>query len=249
MFGQNLIRSAEPEEYSLRVQSIFYTLQGEGPFSGSPSVFVRLAGCNLACHFCDTEFESGYHNVMSLPHLIKAIDEAALHQGKDDGMGPGRRLIVITGGEPMRQNIGRLCRDLLAAGATAIQIETAGTLWPADFEAVMATGKVTLVCSPKTPKVHPMVESWCFHWKYIIAAGELDEQDGLPNRGTQPATKDKVQRLHRPADRGDLDTIWCSPRDDQDTFTNECNKKAAVDSCLKHGYRLSLQVHKLCNLE
>ena len=50
------------------VQEIFPTLQGEGPFVGYPSVFIRLGGCNLACDFCDTEFDS-YKN-FSLEKII-----------------------------------------------------------------------------------------------------------------------------------------------------------------------------------
>ena len=42
----------------LAINSIFYTIQGEGPFAGSPAVFVRLAGCNLQCPMCDTEYTS-----------------------------------------------------------------------------------------------------------------------------------------------------------------------------------------------
>ena len=43
----------------LRVNDIFYTIQGEGYHAGTPSIFVRLEGCNLTCNFCDTEFNSG----------------------------------------------------------------------------------------------------------------------------------------------------------------------------------------------
>ena len=42
----------------LEVHSIFYTLQGEGPFCGSPAIFIRLAGCNLQCPGCDTDYTS-----------------------------------------------------------------------------------------------------------------------------------------------------------------------------------------------
>ena len=41
---------------SLQVNSIFYTIQGEGPFAGRPAIFIRLAGCNLQCPGCDTEY-------------------------------------------------------------------------------------------------------------------------------------------------------------------------------------------------
>ena len=53
-----------PEKQQLRgdgllaVHSIFYTIQGEGPFAGETAVFVRLAGCNLQCPLCDTDYTS-----------------------------------------------------------------------------------------------------------------------------------------------------------------------------------------------
>lgn len=263
MFGDNPIRSAEDLPHSLRVQSIFYTLQGEGPFSGMPAVFVRLAGCNLACHFCDTEFESGFHNVMSLAHIIKAVDSALLNSASqehlDDGRSGASPLVVLTGGEPMLQQITPLVGDIIRCGYR-VQIETAGTVWPDGFESLYLPSypplAPRLVCSPKTPKVHPMIEKHCRDWKYVVAAGEVSDSDGLPNHGTQKGTKDKHQILYR-AKQG---TIWCSPRDDRENTSismfaaerhakTEANVKEAVSVCLAHGYRLSLQVHKLVGLE
>jgi len=59
MFGTNpLSKPIESDGLYLEVQDIFSTIQGEGPFAGKPAVFLRLAGCNLRCFFCDTDFES-----------------------------------------------------------------------------------------------------------------------------------------------------------------------------------------------
>lgn len=74
---------------SLRVNEIFYSLQGEGARSGEPSIFVRLSGCDLACGFCDTEFASGKE--LTLPELAQRIERWPC------------RWIVWTGGEPMLQ--------------------------------------------------------------------------------------------------------------------------------------------------
>ena len=43
----------------MKINDIFYTIQGEGSFAGTPAIFIRLSDCNLACKFCDTEFLSG----------------------------------------------------------------------------------------------------------------------------------------------------------------------------------------------
>jgi 7-carboxy-7-deazaguanine synthase len=77
------------EDRFLRINEIFYSIQGEGARAGEPSVFVRLSGCDLACGFCDTEFESG--KAMSLDELRDRILQWPC------------RWIVWTGGEPMLQ--------------------------------------------------------------------------------------------------------------------------------------------------
>lgn len=73
----------------LKVNEIFYSLQGEGGRAGAPSIFVRLSGCDLTCGFCDTEFVSGKD--MSLDNLLAVIKSFPC------------RWIVWTGGEPALQ--------------------------------------------------------------------------------------------------------------------------------------------------
>jgi 7-carboxy-7-deazaguanine synthase len=237
MFGKNPLRPKEHDTGYLAVESIFYTLQGEGPYSGRPCLFIRLSGCNLACHFCDTDFEKNVENYLSVDAIMSRIK--AVHRPEH------RELVVITGGEPLRQDIGKLCEALLANGTQTIQIETAGTLWQDSLEPFLLSQQVVLVCSPKTPKVNYNLQRWCEHWKYVVADGETDPVFGLPNRGTQVATKDTEQPIYRAL----VGTIWLSPRDDYDDRKNVANKAHARNLCLQHGYRLSLQVHKLVGVE
>jgi len=74
---------------NLKVAEYFYSLQGEGFRAGHPSIFIRLTGCDLACGFCDTEFESGKE--MSVQELLAIIQQWPC------------KWIVWTGGEPMLQ--------------------------------------------------------------------------------------------------------------------------------------------------
>lgn len=238
MFGKNqLLPQVKDDGRVLAVQDIFYTLQGEGPFSGEPAVFVRLAGCNLRCHFCDTDFESNINNRLEVEAMTA---EVMLTK-------PDCHLVVLTGGEPLRQNVVPLIDKLIARGYR-VQIETAGTVWPDGLEELMQTWDriLTLVCSPKTGKVHKQIVEHCNHWKYIVRADELDPVDGLPAYSTQGefATQMTPLRLFRPQDG----YIWLSPCDDKDEELNARNGLAARDSCLEHGYRLSLQIHKLIGL-
>ena len=249
MFGKNPIRPVEIDGNKLAVENIFYTLQGEGPYSGTPALFIRMAGCNLRCVWCDTQFETQADTPQSAEHWIRILTKYSSQQ---------REFVVLTGGEPLRQNVVGLIRHLLNTGTEVVQIETAGTLWQPlsleqdevedEFGALISEGRVVLVCSPKTPKIHPKIATYCEHWKYIIRADEIDEDDGLPNCGTQVGNQGLLQRIYR-AEKNNRNKVWLSPCDDYDAVKNKANRDLARDLCLRHGYRLSLQVHKLVGVE
>ena len=73
----------------MKVNEIFYSLQGEGYHAGTAAVFVRLSGCNLQCPFCDTQHESGTE--MSDDEIVAEVSKYPA------------RLVVVTGGEPSLQ--------------------------------------------------------------------------------------------------------------------------------------------------
>jgi 7-carboxy-7-deazaguanine synthase len=99
----------------LRVNEIFYSIQGEGLRTGQASVFVRLSGCNLACEFCDTDHSQ--FEEMTEEQIIAQIEE----------IGNGCMWVVLTGGEPLIQPIGKLIAMLRQQGHK-VQVETNGTL-------------------------------------------------------------------------------------------------------------------------
>ena len=96
----------------MKVNEIFYSLQGEGHYTGTPAVFVRFAGCNLRCWFCDTDFEKG--DEMSEDEIVEAVLQYPT------------RYVVITGGEPTLQITASLC-DKLHAHGLYLMMETNGT--------------------------------------------------------------------------------------------------------------------------
>lgn len=271
MFGQNPIRKQNVDDDGrwLDVQSIFATVQGEGPMAGMPCVFLRLWGCNLRCYFCDTDFESN-RTILSATEIIGRIEKVMPNRAK---------LVVITGGEPFRQNIAPLIRHLITQRGLQVQIETAGTLWCPDLEryATVPQSSLTIVCSPKTGKVHPKIAKYCHDWKYLIRVG-CQGEDGLPNRSTQKEGKELD--LYRP---GHNNTIWLQPceeyvterispfdmvvvetRDDiknlnlmsdqkvtrtlVDKEKSDQNIRLCGELAMKHGYRVSLQLHKYLEL-
>ena len=99
---------------TLRVNEIFYSLQGEGWWTGTPAVFVRLAGCNLRCPFCDTDFSRSVP--MSLDHVLAEVTRLA---------GECRH-VVVTGGEPSLQINEAFVRAFHEVGFI-LHLETNGT--------------------------------------------------------------------------------------------------------------------------
>lgn len=231
MHGQNMI--AKPRAAgSYLVKEIFATIQGEGPFAGYPAIFVRFAGCNLACHFCDTDFEGG--TVYKLDALAKLIASIG-----------NQRLVVLTGGEPMLQDLPALITHSLLSHKQ-FQIETAGSIVPYDMlQAYYRKPSTSIVCSPKTPKVANSLVPMIHAWKYVIRAGETASDDGLPTRSAQ--TQHVPARVYRPFGASEA-PVYVQPCDSGNDVDNMANLAETVRVALKYGYRLSLQIHKLIGL-
>lgn len=99
----------------LQVNEIFYSIEGEGLRVGQPTTFVRLARCNLRCHFCDTEFDR--FTEMDLDEIAAEVAHYPA------------QWVCFTGGEPLGQNLGSLADKLKTAGYK-LHIETNGVVAP-----------------------------------------------------------------------------------------------------------------------
>ncbi|MES2961777.1 MAG: 7-carboxy-7-deazaguanine synthase QueE [Pseudomonadota bacterium] len=224
MFGKNKILKPELHDGTfLDIQEIFPTLQGEGPYTGHPSVFIRLGGCNLACDFCDTEFES-YQNFS-----IEKIIAETLKLSKNSEGKIVRKLIVITGGEPLRQPIERLCAELIKLNFL-VQIETNGTIYR-DLPP-----EIKIICSPKItnekyhqirPDLLPRINAF----KFIISKTHKNYQ----NVGEVGQVRFEIP-------------VYLQPMDEYDEEKNKENLKYAVKLCEENGYLLSLQTHKILEI-
>jgi 7-carboxy-7-deazaguanine synthase len=99
------------------VTEIFRSIQGESSYAGLPCIFVRLTGCNLRCHWCDTEYAFYGGTKMALDEVLARVTELAASTPA---------LVELTGGEPLLQpECVPLAEGLLAAGHTVL-IETSG---------------------------------------------------------------------------------------------------------------------------
>lgn len=233
MLNQQIpVKVIDSDGSSLLVHSIFYTLQGEGPFSGRAAVFVRLGGCNLQCPGCDTEYSQGAKDT----RIWELLDDVVNHLEVNRKAKP---IVVITGGEPFRQNIGPFVNYLIAEGHT-VQIETNGTL-PASKG---LHEKAVIVCSPKTGSVNPKLWPRISAYKFVAGAADMME-DGLPSKALGHSARPHLARPHATF----TGPVYLQPMDEQDADLNKTNLKAVVDSCLDHGYLLCLQTHKIAGVE
>lgn len=221
MFGNNPKRPPFKGDGSiLEIQEIFPTIQGEGLYAGWPAIFIRLGGCNLACSFCDTEFES--YKQIALADIIK--ETITLSNGGTI------QLVVITGGEPFRQPISNLCTQLLENGFM-VQIETNGTLYQEIDE------RVDVVCSPKNNngtyiKIRPDLLERISAFKFIISAHDSNYSNA----------SEVGQSIYNVP-------VYVQPMDEYDDSKNVKNLNLAIKLAMSNGYRLSIQTHKIIGLQ
>ncbi|MDD1724239.1 MAG: radical SAM protein [Methanospirillum sp.] len=114
----------------MKIVEIFTSLQGEGISSGYPTIFIRLAGCNLSCSYCDTPASRIGGEELSVPEVCdRVIQEKPAY-------------ICITGGEPLLQSAEvALLAERLSAGGKRVSIETNGTM---PFETVLPHASVCM---------------------------------------------------------------------------------------------------------
>lgn len=148
---------------SLNVNEIFYSLQGEGGRVGQASIFIRLAKCNLACDFCDTDFERGVK--MSVEEVLAEIEKY------------GCKWIIWTGGEPTLQLTDAIVTRFKEEGYLQA-IETNGTRR-------VPAGIDYITCSPKqyfekVRELIPVVDELRF---------PIQKGDSLPDISVLPKTE------------------------------------------------------------
>jgi len=144
-----------PEPNTLKINEIFWSIQGEGTFIGSPTIFIRLSGCSLRCPYCDSRAAWEGGETMEIAAIAgKVADLLALYPYS---------CLVITGGEPLEQDLSLLLKELRPLFLT-IALETNGTLFqdlPIDWWTV----------SPKDQRgyrVHPRLIPLIAEMKFIV---------------------------------------------------------------------------------
>jgi 7-carboxy-7-deazaguanine synthase len=117
----------------MKVNEVFYSLQGESSYMGCPCAFIRLSGCNLRCTYCDTQYAFDEGAEMSITEILQAVAEFPTN------------LVLVTGGEPMLQkSVHALFAKLLERDYTVL-LETGGQVSLADVD----------------PRVHKIMDFKC----------------------------------------------------------------------------------------
>lgn len=216
----------------LPLNEIFESIQGEGSFTGAPSIFVRLQGCPVGCAWCDTKhswyldekYQTTFSEVVAKggdgeSWCYTSIDEMVTHL-----LTYQARHIVISGGEPCLYDLNEFCTALENNGFS-VQIETSGT-----FE-IKVSDNTHVTVSPKVAMKggYEILDSALIRAneiKHPVAmTRHIEELDALLARLTpgQVAVK----------------KIYLQPISQQQRAT-----QLAIDTCIERNWWLSIQTHK-----
>jgi 7-carboxy-7-deazaguanine synthase len=139
----------------LSVNEIFYSIQGESTYAGKPCVFVRLAGCDLRCSWCDTPYAFSEGRKMTIDEIVQQVDAFR------------SPLVELTGGEPLLQeDVYPLMERLLDGGRTVL-LETGGQV-----DVSRVPGGVVKVMDVKCPASG---ETGKMEWGNIDRLGSRDQ--------------------------------------------------------------------------
>ncbi|ALO34568.1 pyrroloquinoline quinone biosynthesis protein [Colwellia sp. MT41] len=224
------------KELTYKINEIFETLQGEGSFTGQPSIFIRLQGCPVGCSWCDTKHTwlvSPEQEVERKNIVAKKVENEnwgvfTIEQLKALFLSEGYQAkhIVITGGEPCMYDLSPLCIELEAVGYSC-QVETSGT-----FE-IQVSEKCWVTVSPKVN----MKGGYKVLKSALLRANEIKHP---------VATEQHIDDLkallieHAIVNK----QIYIQPISQKKRAT-----ELAIRSCIENNWRLSVQMHKYIGIE
>jgi len=206
------------------IAETFYSIQGEGEWSGTPMFFIRLSGCNLGCKYCDTDY-----NHVSTMNEDTLVALALRH--------PARK-VMITGGEPLLQPTQPLVVALRAAGFKT-HLETNGTqMTHFDWD--------WIAVSPKGPvsKLDPQVMMFAAEIKFLAGYPGWKEYINEVHGAFNLSPKGVPPRI-----RWIMPIARAYPHRDLGGIIDE-NVKEAIQYCLEHpAFKLCCQIHKYVGIK
>ncbi|WP_371185283.1 7-carboxy-7-deazaguanine synthase QueE [Thalassotalea maritima] len=219
-----------------KINELFETIQGEGSFTGQPSIFIRLQGCPVGCSWCDTKHtweidldkqvsaQTVLNKSSETEEWVAMTSEDILQTVQDQGY--HARHIVITGGEPAMYDLTPLC-TLFERQGYSTQIETSGT-----FE-INTTDACWVTVSPKVN----------MRGGYEVLASAMQRANEIKH---PVATEQHVNDLKALIKEHNVENtqVYLQPISQKERAT-----KLAIDTCIANNWRLSIQVHKYIGIE
>lgn len=141
---------------SIRISEIFHSLQGESTYVGLPSVFVRLTGCPLRCHYCDTEYAFTGGEMLSTEAILEQVATYKAHH------------VCVTGGEPLAQHNCLSLLEKLCDQGYKVSLETSGALPIAAVDQ-----RVKKIVDIKTPDSGEAAKNYWQNIDFIQASDEV----------------------------------------------------------------------------
>ncbi len=225
-----------PDIVTYKINELFETIQGEGSFTGQPSIFIRLQGCPVGCSWCDTKhtWEVELTDEVSPEKMLAKTAETPLWASftAEDILALVReksyqaKHIVITGGEPCMYDLRPLCKLFEQQGYSA-QIETSGT-----FE-VITTEDCWVTVSPKVN----MRGGYEILTSAMLRANEIKHPIATEQHVDDLKVLLKVHNIQDTA-------IYLQPISQKKRAT-----ELAISTCIANNWRLSIQVHKYIGIE
>lgn len=218
------------------INEIFQTLQGEGVFTGVPSVFVRLQGCPVGCSWCDTKhtWEKEADKQQPMENILLKSQDSDLW-----GVASAKQLlsiftrqgysakhIVITGGEPCLYDLRPLTETLESEGYQC-QIETSGT------HAIKCSDKTWVTVSPKVK----------MRGGYRVLPDAIKRADEIKHPVGRQRDIEALDELLTMLDGNPTPLIALQPISQKEDATRLC-----IETCIARNWRFSMQTHKYLNI-
>jgi 7-carboxy-7-deazaguanine synthase len=220
----------------LPVNELFETVQGEATFTGMPSTFVRLQGCDVGCPWCDTKYtwELNHRPADPLSTIVQkvtpspafaaaSIDELVHALSRSQS-----RHLVLTGGEPCMYDLTELSSRMIDQGWT-VQVETSGT------EPIRIDTRAWVTVSPKID----MPGGKTFRADAWDRANEIKMPIGKPADVEALLALIHLHALRRAQENKEAPLIWLQPLSMSPKATALC-----IEAARRNRWRISVQTHK-----
>jgi len=230
------MQKRKPYRMTYKINELFETIQGEGSFTGQPSIFIRLQGCPVGCSWCDTKhtWDIELEDQVSPEAMLSKTQETSKWSSfsandifdlvKEKKF--RAKHIVITGGEPCMVDLTPLCH-LFEQQGYSTQIETSGT-----FE-VVTTEKCWVTVSPKIN----------MRGGYPVLASAMSRANEIKHPIATEQHIDELKSLLA-LHKVEGTAIYLQPISQKKRATD-----LAIETCIANNWRLSVQVHKYIGIE